>query len=208
MTQWHEFHAPKLTNFHIFIIRLPFNVTLYSESPYLTIHIKTNYETDNTGRFFEKKQRDISRTIATAKMLLFVALFNSFQHLTNFRKNHKANELFKLFKWLLLYLIPYKLKYSTASNVDSLCLLGISSYLAKQTLLTSKFSGSCWGRGVIYIIMKGHLAGMAAAMGKVFETVVFRWDSELREEVSFYFSRVFSSIHKSFVLGGGLKTSL
>ena len=36
---------------------------------------------------FLKKHRDISRTIMTAKMELFVALVSSFQPLTNFAKN-------------------------------------------------------------------------------------------------------------------------
>ena len=37
--------------------------------------------------FSEKKHKVVSRTIATAKMELFVALFSSFQPLTNFTKN-------------------------------------------------------------------------------------------------------------------------
>ena len=36
---------------------------------------------------FLKKHRDISRTIMTAKMELFVALVSSFQPLTNFTKH-------------------------------------------------------------------------------------------------------------------------
>ena len=36
---------------------------------------------------FLKKQRDVSKTIATSKMELFVALASSFQSLTNFTKN-------------------------------------------------------------------------------------------------------------------------
>ena len=36
---------------------------------------------------FLKKHRDLSRTIATAKMDLFVALVSSFQPLSNFTKN-------------------------------------------------------------------------------------------------------------------------
>ena len=36
---------------------------------------------------FLKKLRDVSRTIATAKMEFFVALVSSFQPLTNFTKN-------------------------------------------------------------------------------------------------------------------------
>ena len=36
---------------------------------------------------FLKKHRDVARTIATAKMELFVALVSRFQLLTNFRKN-------------------------------------------------------------------------------------------------------------------------
>ena len=36
---------------------------------------------------FLKKHRHVSKTIATAKMKLFVALVSSFQPLTNFTKN-------------------------------------------------------------------------------------------------------------------------
>ena len=36
---------------------------------------------------FLKKHRNVSRTIATSKMELFVALVSSFQPLTNFTKN-------------------------------------------------------------------------------------------------------------------------
>ena len=57
LTQSHEFLAPKLTNFYIFIIPLPLNVALLSKSPYLTAHIKKNYETGCITRFFEKPQR-------------------------------------------------------------------------------------------------------------------------------------------------------
>ena len=38
---------------------------------------------------FLKKYRDVSKTIATAKMELFVVLVSSFQLLTNFAKNPK-----------------------------------------------------------------------------------------------------------------------
>ena len=54
LTQRHECPAPKLTNFHIFIIPLPLNVTSFSKSPYLTAHIKINYETGCIGRISEK----------------------------------------------------------------------------------------------------------------------------------------------------------
>ena len=36
---------------------------------------------------FLKKPRDVSRTVATAKMELFVAVVSNFQLLTNFEKN-------------------------------------------------------------------------------------------------------------------------
>ena len=36
---------------------------------------------------FLKKPRDVSRTVATAKMELFVAVVSNFQLLTNFAKN-------------------------------------------------------------------------------------------------------------------------
>ena len=77
LTQWHEFPVPKLTHFYVFIIPLPLNVTLFSKSPYLTAHIKINYEAGCIGSF-RKKYRDISRTIVIAKMELFVALVSGF----------------------------------------------------------------------------------------------------------------------------------
>ena len=63
------------------------NVRLLSKSPYLTGHIKMNYETGYIERFSEKKSRDISRTIETSKVELFVALVISVQPLTSFTKN-------------------------------------------------------------------------------------------------------------------------
>ena len=45
LTQWHEFPAQKLTNFHIFIIPL-------------TVHININYETGCIETFSEKTQRE------------------------------------------------------------------------------------------------------------------------------------------------------
>ena len=68
----------------IFMISFPLNVTLFSKSPYLTPHMKINYE---TGCIVLKRQRDISRTIATAKMEFFVAIVSNFHSLTNFTKN-------------------------------------------------------------------------------------------------------------------------
>ena len=62
-------------------------MTLFSKSPSLTAYIKINYETDCSGSLSEKKHKDISRTIAAAKMELFVALVRSFQLLTNFIRN-------------------------------------------------------------------------------------------------------------------------
>ena len=57
VAQWHEFPAQKFTNFHIFIISLPLNLTLFSKDPHLTSHIETNFETGCIGRFSEKTQR-------------------------------------------------------------------------------------------------------------------------------------------------------
>ena len=34
LTQWYKFPAPELTNFHIFIIDVPLNVTLFLKSRY------------------------------------------------------------------------------------------------------------------------------------------------------------------------------
>ena len=92
LTQWHEFFAQKLTNFHIFVITLPLNVTLFSKSPYLTAHIKINYETSCNGRLSEK-HKDVSRTIATFQMVFFVALVRIFQSLTNFSRNHNIGAI-------------------------------------------------------------------------------------------------------------------
>ena len=91
LTQWHEFFAPKLTNFHIFVMTLPLNLTLFSKSPYLTAHIKIN-ETSCNGRLSEK-HKDVSQTIATFKMVFFVALVRSFQSLTNFSRNHNIGAI-------------------------------------------------------------------------------------------------------------------
>ena len=51
--------------------------------------MKINYETGCITFTQKKKKKDIyvSRTIATAKMELFVALVSSFQPLANFTKN-------------------------------------------------------------------------------------------------------------------------
>ena len=65
-----------MRNFHIFIISLPLKVTLFSKSPYLTAHVKINYET-GCIRSFLKNQRDVSKTIATDKMELFALLVAS-----------------------------------------------------------------------------------------------------------------------------------
>ena len=92
--KWYESSAPKLTNFHIFIIPLPLNMALFSKSPYLTAHIKIKlWNRLHWKIFWKKKQkkqnRDVSRTIATSKTELFMVLVISFQPLTNFTKNLK-----------------------------------------------------------------------------------------------------------------------
>ena len=61
-------------------------------------------------------------------------------------KFYKDNLFHRLMNYLkyssdAICVILFKLKYSTASNFDSSCVLGITSYLGKQTLFTSKFSG-------------------------------------------------------------------
>ena len=63
------------------------------------------------------------------------------------------HKLFKPFKRLDLLLITYNLYYSTASTLDSSFMLGIFSYLAKQTLFKYKLSGSYWSPGFISPIM-------------------------------------------------------
>ena len=80
LTQWYKFPASKLTNFHIFIIHLPLNVTLFSKSRYLTVHIKINYAPLCIGRF-SGKHRDVFTNIAIE---FIPALVSSFQPLTNF----------------------------------------------------------------------------------------------------------------------------
>ena len=59
LTQWHYFPAPNLANFHIPIVSLPLNVTVFLKSPYLTAHIIIYYETRCIDRFSEKTQRCI-----------------------------------------------------------------------------------------------------------------------------------------------------
>ena len=71
-------------------------MTLFSKE-YLTTNVKIYYKTSCTGKFSEKKTKkkqknkktlkDVSRTIATAKMELSVVLVISFQPLNNFTKN-------------------------------------------------------------------------------------------------------------------------
>ena len=72
LTQRHDFPAPKLTNFHIFVTSLSLNVTLFSTGHYMTAHIKINYETGCIDRLSEKKNththKHVFRTIVTAKM--------------------------------------------------------------------------------------------------------------------------------------------
>ena len=55
LTQRQESPAPKLTNFLMFIISLPLNVTLFFKKPYLIAHIKINFETGYIRRFSSKK---------------------------------------------------------------------------------------------------------------------------------------------------------
>ena len=90
LNQWYEFPAPKLTNFHIFIIPLLLNVTFFFlRIPWLNI---LNYETGCIGGFSEKTT-DKSMTIAAAKMELFVVLVGSFQLLPNFTNNPNIGSL-------------------------------------------------------------------------------------------------------------------
>ena len=74
LAQWHEFPAPKLTNFHIFIFHLLLNLASFSKSPYMTVHININYETGCI-----RKPIDVSSPIPTAKVRLFVTLV-AFSH--------------------------------------------------------------------------------------------------------------------------------
>ena len=70
--------CPKIDKFSYFYHPSPLTVTLFLKSPYLTEHIKINYETCCIERF-SKKHGDVSMTIATSKMELFVALVIRFQ---------------------------------------------------------------------------------------------------------------------------------
>ena len=93
LTQLYEFPAPTLTYFHIVTILLPLNVTSFSKRPYFTAHIKITYETGCIGRFSKKKHKDVSRTIATAKMEISVVSVSSFHSLTNFTKNSSVGAM-------------------------------------------------------------------------------------------------------------------
>ena len=145
LTQWHEFSAPKLTNFLIFIILLPLNVILFSKSSYLIAHIKINYERFHLKVFWKSTEMHPG----PLRQLRWSSLRHK-EPLINFTKNPNIgamgilnasieyyNVFWKLCRWLRLqlYLMPYELKYSTASNLDSSCVSGKSSYLAKQICL-------------------------------------------------------------------------
>ena len=58
---------------------------------------------------FLKKHRDVSRTIATAKMELFVVLVSSIQQLTNFTKNPNIGALGVLITHLEYYNVLWNL---------------------------------------------------------------------------------------------------
>ena len=79
LTQWHEFPAQKLK---IFLSSLSFWTWHYFQRVLIMKQVALE-------KFLKKKHKDVSRTIATAKMQLFVALVSSFQPLTNFTKNPK-----------------------------------------------------------------------------------------------------------------------
>ena len=74
----------KFSHFHhhsLFDHNIIFRVLIW-----LHILYKISYETSYNVRFSEK-HRDVSKTIAKAKMELFVEILSSFQLLTNFTKN-------------------------------------------------------------------------------------------------------------------------
>ena len=58
---------------------------------------------------FLKKHRDVSRTIATAKMELFVVLVSNIQQLTNFTKNPNIGALGVLITHLEYYNVLWNL---------------------------------------------------------------------------------------------------
>ena len=77
----------KINNFSLFLSSFSlWKVTLLSQNPYFTAHIKINYKTGCIGRISEKT-RDVSRTMAASNLGLFVSLVIRFQPLTNFTKN-------------------------------------------------------------------------------------------------------------------------
>ena len=97
-------------------------------------HIKINCETGCIGRFSEKKHKNVFRTIATTKMELFVAVVSSIQPLASFTKNPSIGAMGVL-------TIAYS-ENCAGDQIRYCRIVGISSYLAKQTLVTSKFYGS------------------------------------------------------------------
>ena len=84
--------------------------------------------------FLKKKHKNVFRTIAATKMELFVALVSSIQPLTNFTTNPSIGAM---------GVLTIAHSENCASDHIRYCrIVGISSYLAKQTLVTSKFYGS------------------------------------------------------------------
>ena len=89
LTHCHETPAPKLTNFPIFITTLSLNVILFPKNPCLTSHLKIMKQPALYG-FLKKKKKtttEVSRTITTSKVEVFLALISNIQPLTNFTKN-------------------------------------------------------------------------------------------------------------------------
>ena len=78
LTQWHEFFAPKLTNFCIFI-NLFLWMWHYFQRVLIWLHVLKQITKQVALEGFLKKQRDVCRSITTANIELFVALFISFQ---------------------------------------------------------------------------------------------------------------------------------
>ena len=58
LSQCHEFLAPKLTNFHIFVTLLLLNMTCIAKSPHLTAHLKLN-KISCSGNCSQEAQRRI-----------------------------------------------------------------------------------------------------------------------------------------------------
>ena len=80
--------SPKMTNFYIFIIPLH-----YFQGALIWLGILKEIMKQVGLKDFLKKHRDISSTITTTEIEVFVELVSSFQLLTNFTKNTSIGDM-------------------------------------------------------------------------------------------------------------------